>query len=233
MTSEQPDVSPRLRRSTLTAEVENALKADIIHGLWKPGDRIRTTDVSTRYGVSATPAREALQRLAALGFIEEQSQRGARIAGYSTKELLDLYEIRMLLEPVATKRAVESGDAAWLSTMTTSWSRLRSLPAKDPNEWAGRREAIAAWLDAHREFHAALLSACDSPHLLRIVQTMTSHSERFRMISRGLDTSRDLLAEHEQIYQAVMTRDAEAAADFVRHHLALTVDQLRTGGSRS
>ncbi len=93
--------APRLTRSTLTAQLEDALRVDIIEGVLVPGQRLRAADLSKRYGVSATPFREALQRLAAQRLVDLDPRFGATVADISRAELRDIYQMRDLLEGLA------------------------------------------------------------------------------------------------------------------------------------
>jgi DNA-binding GntR family transcriptional regulator len=184
----------RVTRATLATQLEDALRVDIIEGVLTPGQRLRAADLTARYGVSATPLREALQRLAAQNLVEIDPRLGATVAHISQTDLRDIYWLRELLEGLALERSIERGDDAWERRVTDSWERFKAHGNK---QRTGTAEDALAWSDAHRAFHEALFAACDSPWLLRFVGTLYDHSERYRMLSVR-SRLRDTLEEHAQ-----------------------------------
>lgn len=209
----------RVTRATLTSQVEDAIRVDIIEGLFSPGQRLRFGDLSKRYGVSATPLREALQRLAAGNLIAWDARLGATVAAISDGELRDIYWMRDMLEPIALRRSIELGDDGWKQQLKEAWARFEA--AKRPGKDAGRREALR-WSQAHRDYHEALFTACESPWLFRFVDTLADHSERYRLLSARTST-RDTHEEHEDIFRSAYARDADGAVAALRRHLSKTV----------
>ena len=220
----------RVTRMTLAGQVEDALRVDIIEGVLVPGQRLRASDLAQTYGVSATPLREALQRLAAQKLVDLDPRMGATVADISHSDLRDIYWLRELLEPLALERSIGLGDEAWVARVGRSWQAFRN--AAEASEAAPEddttRDLTLGWSSAHRTFHEALFSACDSPWLLRFVQTLYDHSERYRMITVRRRT-RHTIDEHASIYQPAVKRDAKAAVAALRQHLENTVSALEAG----
>ena len=217
--------SKRLTRATLATQLEDALRIDIIEGVLTPGQRLRAGDLTARYGVSATPLREALQRLAAQNLVEIDPRLGATVAEISKTDLRDIYWLRELLEGLALERSIERGDEGWADNVTAAWERFKEQAGKQRTDSA--TEALA-WSAAHRAFHEAMFAACDSPWLLRFVGALYDHSERYRMLSVR-SRLRDTLEEHAGIYQPVVERRPEEAVTWLRRHLANTVANLEQG----
>lgn len=215
----------RVSRATLATQLEDALRIDIIEGVLTPGQRLRAADLTMRYGVSATPLREALQRLAAQNLVEIDPRLGATVAHISQPDLRDIYWLRELLEGLALERSIQRGDDAWADRVTMSWERFRAHGSK---QRTGSAEDALAWSEAHRAFHEALFAACDSPWLLRFVAALYDHSERYRMLSVR-SRLRDTLEEHAGIYQPAVDRNAPEAVAWLRRHLANTVANLEQG----
>jgi len=223
----------RVTRATLANQLEDAIRIEIIEGVLTPGQRLRANDLTQRYGVSATPLREALQRLAAQSLVEIDPRLGATVSQISRTDLLDIYSLRELLECMALERSIERGDAAWEASVHRAWEAFRgqaTAAVPDP-----ARDALA-WSGAHRAFHEALYGACDSPWLLRFVGTLYDHSERYRMLSVR-SRRRDTTQGHEGIYRPSIERNATEAVHWLREHLANTVASLEPGlpgsGSRA
>lgn len=221
-------------RATLTTQVEESLRVDIIEGLHKPTARLRAVELAAQYGVSATPLREALQRLAAEGLVQIDARLGAFVAPVSLEDLRDVYDVRIILESQALHRSVQRADAEWVDRLTHAMGALRQATVE--HEWpigAGpldqrdAREAALKWSAAHRAFNEALFVACDSRWLVRFVRILYDHSERYRMLSlggHGID--RNALLEHERIFEAASAQDAFKAVSRLTDHLRATVAAL-------
>jgi GntR family carbon starvation induced transcriptional regulator len=215
----------RVSRATLTTQLEDALRLDIIEGVLRPGLRLRAADLTQHYGVSATPLREALQRLAAQNLVTIDPRLGATVSEISHTDLRDIYFMRELLEGIALERSMERADDEWARHVTDAWNALREL-TKEGSPGTTRSDALS-WSAAHRAFHEALFESCGSPWLLRFVVTLYDHSERYRMLARS--PSRDTLEEHEEIYRGTVARDTAGAVKALRRHLAGTVAALEEG----
>lgn len=215
-------VRQHLSRATLATQLEDAIRLDIIEGILPPGQRLRAVDMTDRYGVSATPLREALQRLAAQNLIDLDPRLGATVADISQSDLHDVYWLRDILEGLALERSIQSGDDDWHKKLSGAWDQFRNESARGKGD---SREAALGWSGAHRAFHDALFAACDSAWLLRFLDILADHSERYRMLS-ARTRARSSLAEHEEIYRAAAKRDSKAAVEALRRHLARTVQVL-------
>ncbi len=225
----------RIIRSTLTTQLEEALRTDIVAGLLEPGQKLRAGDITTLYGVSATPIREALQRLSAEGLVELDPKIGAKVAPISLDDVRDVFAVQLILEPRALELSVRRCDEHWLHEVETALERLRTVSAakrpKDDPRW---REAMLASADAHRSLHWALLAACGSPWLLRFISILHGHTARYRMLLiRGRDRP-DWLRDHEQIVEAARRRDPRRAVQILERHTHHGLDMLvRAYGSSS
>jgi len=213
-------MAPSSRRATLTTQIADELRNDIIAGAFAPGQRLTTAELTVRYQVSATPLREALQHLAAQGMVDIDPRLGTSVPPISRAHLRDTYAVRELLEVEAVKRSIENADTAWAARLGELFVEFQEAVNK-----SGKESGVLSWSAAHRAFHEGLMANCDSPWLKSLINMITDHSERYRMLSARLGV-RDPIAEHHAIYQAAISRDAEAAAEALREHLRLTVKVL-------
>jgi GntR family transcriptional regulator, carbon starvation induced regulator len=196
------------------------LREAIVNGDLKPGERLTTPSLAERLGVSQTPLREAFQRLATEGLVELIDQRGARVASIRLEDLHEIFELRMVLEPIAVRRSMERADEGWRARVTQTHKELDEALRHTLDD-------SRAFGDAHQQFHAALFSNCDWKWLLRFVETLTDNSRRFRMLSlapRG--GTRKLIQEHADLKKAALAGDADQTAGLLVRHLQLTVDVL-------
>src|SRR5262245_36826481 len=90
--------------------VEERLRGAILRGELEPGQRLHANGLAERWAVSATPLREAFQRLASDGLVQVLPQRGARVADLSVEDAAEIYELRLLLEPVCLRQSLERAD---------------------------------------------------------------------------------------------------------------------------
>jgi len=229
--------SGRVNAATLTEQLEEAIRVDILEGVLAPGQRIRANEMTEHYGVSATPLREALQRLAVKKLVEIDPRLGATVAPISEEDLTDIYDMLSLLDGLALERSIQRGDDAWLARMEVTFSRLSDQIARqeavtEPTSDEMRRAIGLELSEAHSAFHEALYSACDSPWLMHFVDQLRKHAERYRMLTMvhtGGGMVRNSRQEHEEIYEAARRRDAAAAVSALRRHMGKTVELLRAG----
>jgi GntR family transcriptional regulator, carbon starvation induced regulator len=213
-------LTPSIRRATLTEQIADALRKDIIDGALAPGQRLTTAELTVRYQVSATPLREALQHLAAQGMVDIDPRLGTSVPPISRAHLRDTYAVREMLEVAAVTRSIERADTGWAARLGELFVEFQEAVNK-----GDRNSGVLSWSAAHRAFHEGLMANCDSPWLKHLINVITDHSERYRMLSARLGV-RDPIAEHAAIYQAAVALDADAAAEALKQHLRLTVEVL-------
>jgi GntR family transcriptional regulator, carbon starvation induced regulator len=215
------------RAETIYAE----LKADILLGRRRPGERIRLKDLADERGVSLTVVREAVTRLAAEGSAVANPQQGFRVRSISVPDLVDLTWIRVQLETLALRESIMKGDLAWEAQLVAAHHTLSSIPLHPYSD-----EPQDAWRAAHDRFHAALTAACGSPILLQIRQQLFDASELYRAWSGTLveaeGSGRPVSDEHSEILEAALARDADRATALVAAHLQRTTQILVEAADR-
>ena len=227
-----------LGHRTLAAELETRLRGEILAGNLKPGERLRVGEVARRYQVSATPVREALQRLAEQGLVTIDPQIGARITPVSIDDVRDLYYMRSVLEPEIVRRSIERGDSQWVQRVTAEWEQFKRLSERifQLGELS-RQEEVEATIEliaGHRALHLTLAGACGSVWSLRFLETLYAHSSRYQpTVMRDPELARGWLSEHQDIVDAALRRNGELAAAMTRHQLALASEAIeRSVGER-
>lgn len=210
------DSQPR----SLTHGVYDRLRRDVLSGTIAPGEKLNINDLCVNLGVSLGAVREALSRLAAEGLVVAVAQRGFQVSPVSVSELIDLTTVRIEIENMALRKAIEKGNLEWESSIVSSYHMLSRMSVADNN-------FTLNWVDAHANFHECLVSACDSPWLLRLRKTLYEQSDRYRCLSVPYaTTSRNFNDEHKSIMEAVLNRDAPKAADLLGKHLMSTMQIL-------
>ncbi len=210
--------------SSLTQEAYERLRADLLACRLQPGARLKIGELCQSLSVSLGAVREALARLTSEGLVVSEPQRGFRVTPISAAELDDLTRVRVQIEGSCLDHAIAAGDVGWESHLVAALHRLSRTPEREPGDPQRMSEA---WSAAHAAFHQALVSACDSPWLLRLREMLYNQSERYRRLSVPLaEVARDLGGEHRRLVDVVLARDAGQARALMAQHLELTTRML-------
>jgi GntR family transcriptional regulator, carbon starvation induced regulator len=223
---------PRTLRSlpppepTLASSVLDRLRADIVYGRLAPGEKLRLEHLAVSYDVGRTPLREACCRLASEGLVTIVDQRGFRVTPISRADLIDLTRTRQQIETLALRASIARGDLAWEGEVTAALHRLTRLSKPSSTRGAPAR-LDDTWESEHGRLHSALLSACDSPWLLRFHSLLFDQSERYRRLATAYgQPERDIDGEHVALVRAALDRDAERACALLTEHIAKTTDRV-------
>jgi DNA-binding GntR family transcriptional regulator len=203
--------------------VDALLRAGILSGELAPGSRLVVADLAERYGVSPTPLREALRRLAAEGLVEWLPQRGARVATATRRDAEDLYELRLALEPVALGQSIAAADRdpAFVESVRDAHAAFRTA---GPD--------VRAVLAAHHAFHAALMAQCPNRPMLTAIDRYAQQSVRFQMLATaGRAGRRDFDAEHRALVEAAVDGRADDGVRILTEHLAGSLAELRAASA--
>jgi len=217
-------VTPR-SSTTRSAFVHAQLREDVLRGVLPPGQRLRLVELAERFSVSQSVVREALTRLAEQGLAVAVPQQGFRVTPLSLKDLDELTEARAQLETLVLRQAVERGDITWESSIVAAHHQLSNTPKTRP---AG--DLNGAWFAAHEQFHQSMLRGCGNNRLYGAAMSLRDAASLYRWWSRpvGRDYDRDVDQEHQQLLDAVLARDQQAAADLLARHIQRTSDSLRS-----
>lgn len=205
--------------------VYHTLRAQLVTGEVRPDAKLKISEISHALGVSTGVVREALTRLSAEGLVTATPQRGFRVAPMSASELLDLTRVRIEIEILCIRRALELGDLEWEASVVGAYHRLQHTPdGVDPTHSL----PSAVWTSAHTHFHDCIVAACDSPWLLKLRDQLYIQSERYRLIAASMicHQERCLADEHQLILEAVTSRDVEATIKLITTHFNDTAQGL-------
>ena len=216
-------VASLVSEPTLATTLVDRVRADILGGSLRPGEKLRLEHLAARYDVGKSPLREACCRLAAEGLVVIEDQRGFRVAPISRKDLLDLTRTRQQIESLALRDSLAHGDLDWEARVTGALHKLERTPftsTEDPDTLS------SAWENAHRALHDALVAACTSTWLHRFRSVLYDQSERYRRLSVEYkrDGRRDVMGEHAALVRAALARDAERTCALMTEHFARTTD---------
>ena len=195
--------------STRSEWAEDRLRQAILRGELRPGQRLHASDLAERWDVSATPLREAFQRLAGEGLVELLPQRGARVSELAPDEAASIYELRLLLEPLALRQSLEASDDQHRAEIRAAFRSAQST---------------LEGVEAHAEFHRILLSRCPSMWLLRFTVQLADASRLYQVASVGAGGGqRHPRGEHQALRDAAIAGDIDACAALQEQHLRRTL----------
>ncbi|HTZ77718.1 MAG TPA: GntR family transcriptional regulator [Stellaceae bacterium] len=198
-----------LRRDTISAQVHQHLRQQIIRGRYLPRQRVSENELAAALGVSRTPVREALGKLQDERLIETVPQRGTIIAPIPVADVYANQFVREALECATIARAAERASAS-------DARRLRAL--LDGQREA--RESDDAFFAADEAMHQELMRIAGEPSVWRVVETAKLQLDRVRHLTVRSQVKRQaVLREHAAIVQRVVAHDAAGAVAAMRQHL--------------
>jgi len=208
------------RISTQASTVYDRLQADILSGELKPGRKLRLKELIEIYDTGNSPLREALNRLSANGMVVREENRGFRVPPASTAELNELTRTRCWLEEIALRESIANGDVDWEERIVLAYHWLSRAAQSAELE---ARHTSPEWEEHHREFHVALISACNSNILIDFCAQLQRRTFRYRNLAEVVAyRDRHELEEHRELQQAALGRDADLAVDLLTKHYTIT-----------
>src|SRR6476646_10389260 len=152
---------------TSAVRVREQLQDAILEGVLKPGERLRAEALAQRFGTSRTPIREALLQLEGQGLVAVEPNRGAVVRAFDREDLLDLYNVRALLEPAAAALAATRRDAFQLVRLGMLCDVAEHAPVEDQ-------------IDYNEQFHRIIAEAAGSPRLAVAMRAASGIPRAFR-----------------------------------------------------
>jgi DNA-binding GntR family transcriptional regulator len=217
------------KTETLASNVYERLRGDILQGTLKPGAKLRLQALKDSYEVGNSPIREALNRLSSNGMVIREENRGFRVAPAGVDKLQELIRTRCWLEEIALRESIKNGDSDWEERIVLAYHWLSRT---DKNKSDTSYSTLFEWEEHHREFHLALLSACNSEILLDFCAQLHELTLRYRnLVAVVKYRERHELDEHRLIQDAAIARDADKAVELLISHYQVTLDIVISSGS--
>jgi DNA-binding GntR family transcriptional regulator len=194
-----------------SSRIAKQLRQQISSGERVPGTPLRQETLAKELGVSRMPVRDALQKLLAEGLVILHPHRGMYISSLTPEECAELFDLRMMLECDALRRAMNNQTAA--SRRKLHFVQAELELAKDKR----------AWVNGDREFHELLYAPCARPRTLEIIRTLRDSVQRFYVGAMDhSDHRKGWRNEHRLILKAIERNDADAACTALATHLRET-----------
>ena len=202
--------------ATRTEQVYDRLRSDLLNGILHPSQKLKMVELTERFGVSQSVVREALTRLTEQGLLVATPQRGFRVRDLSIEDIAELTETRIQVESIAVRLAVERGDLQWETGILAAHHRLERTPVTRDDGTVSED-----WSGHHRDFHQALLTGCGNRRLESVASSLRDSAELYRRWYWVLtdDHQRDLAAEHRQLKELALARNADRAVEVLTDHI--------------
>ncbi|MGQ4420135.1 GntR family transcriptional regulator [Streptomyces sp. SAS_269] len=199
------------RRSSYRERVADALRAALIAGELRPGQVYSAPSLAARFGVSATPVREAMLDLAKEGLVDTVPNKGFRVTAVSERQLDEYTHVRALIETPTVVDLARTADRISLEALRPAAREIVAAAA------AGD---LIAYVEADSRFHLGLLALAGNSHLVEVVADLRGRSRLYGLTS--LVEAGRLLAsaeEHLELLDALLERDEKAVREVMTRHL--------------
>lgn len=213
------------------------LRQGILAGDYPPGTVLNQAQLAEAIGISTTPLREALRRLASERLVELSSHRDARVSPLTAEEARELLEMRNVLDPLAVEAAAKRRDQDDIRRIVAALEHLEQSNAGGPGIDAR----------AHREFHTVLYQTSHNKLLISTLDLLWDKAERYRSLGhQATATSDDEMRakkqrkseEHAELVDCVLRGESERAGEVMRQHIrrslvAKAIESLESGAAAS
>jgi DNA-binding GntR family transcriptional regulator len=205
---------PQIDHTALGDKVYEVLKRKILERELNAGDKVLVDDVAQQLGVSRTPVKDALNRLAVEGLIEKVARRGTFVTTVSLREVDELFDLRLLLETYAAEKVLERGVVEpFLAKMEEYMVNIDRIADSDSPDYY----ALMSW---NRDLHLALITLADNNHMLQIYEGLNIHIQVARVhYSHSTASVRQTQREHRAIYEAFESGDLEQIKRAISTHI--------------
>lgn len=212
------DDGRQTRQGTMGYRVFEALKLAIVQLQLRPGNLLSEAEVAKQLGVSRQPVREAFIKLAEVGLVEIRPQRGTFVVLISRRDVENARFIREAIEVAIVRKACAEAEEDDIA-------RLRAVVAEQKAASTAGDHALFLRLD--EAFHQALARSVDCEHAWRVMESLKAQMDRVRYLSVPLATPVNVLIEqHENIVEAIASRNPDAAGGAMREHLSEILKSL-------
>ncbi|HHW47189.1 MAG TPA: GntR family transcriptional regulator [Clostridiaceae bacterium] len=189
----------------------NTLREAIIVGELKPGERLMEVQLAEKMGVSRTPVREAIRKLELEGLVNMVPRKGAHVADLSVKDIMDALEVRACVDGLATALAAERITDDELKELKRVQQQFAQYVEKGNLQGLIKKDV---------EFHDIIYNSSRNEKLIQITNNLREQVQRFRVIYlKDYDSTREIIKEHTDIYEALLKRDRQLAQEAAQRHI--------------
>jgi len=206
-----------IQKRPLKEDIFDVLHEKILAGIYKPGDWLRQEDIATQLGVSMTPVREGLDLLVSAGLAERVPYRGVRVREMSTKDVVEAYGMRLILEAIIAREAARNITPDQVATLESMLDEMKKHDTL---------KEVSFERKSSREFHSAIAEATKNDLLIKLYAVVANafpdwllYEALFRYPELIADSMASTYREHVAIVDALKQGDAEGSVQKSLEHL--------------
>lgn len=209
---------PAASRIATQVSVADRIRTLILRRELRPGERLVQTELAEQFGVSRTPIREALYKLASDGLITFSPHKGASVADFSLSELEGIYSIRIAIEGYGAYLAAENITDPDIDELEALLNQMKEM-FQQGDRWR--------LLVVNRQFYASLFAIAERPRLYELIMKHLDLADLYRRIAFAIDHYyRHTIADQEELLVKLRQRDPEAVERLTRIQLQKTLSSL-------
>lgn len=195
-------------KETLSSQIANIIKENIIQRNLKPGERIDVKSLSKQFQISQIPVREALKKLESEGFVESRSYKGFFVCAYTNQDLKNIGEARLMVETYCLSTHFENIDRNILQ-------RIYNLMQQSD------KEQLEEYIQKDFELHNLIVSASNNPFIIDFYKSLREKIFFFVSIQKDFETCRN---QHIEIIESIIKKDKEQAVKALKNHILYATD---------
>ncbi len=199
---------------SIAARAYQRLRSAIVECKLTPGQRVTEASIAQKLQVGETPAREALRQLVMEGLVQVTPRHGYAVAPITLRDVHELFELRLLIEPAAAAMAVRNSSSACLSRI----KKLSEVGYAETNQ-----DSVRKFLRANTELHAYVAQISGNRRIAQLQAKLLSESER--LINFGVHAhpqSDRTVSEHQKLVEAFVSKDPDLARKITEEHVVAT-----------
>lgn len=196
--------------SSLSDTIFDILREKILKGEYSPGEKIKEKQIADELNVSRTPVREAFKQLEQEGLIENITNKGAFVIGFTKQDVEALYEIRKAVESIAIVWAIKR-------IMDDELKQLQEV--YDLMEFYTQKNDVEKVMDMNTQFHEIIYSTSKSRFLSQILKAYQFYVKKVRQAALSENRLQETLNEHKTILDCFYSHDTKKGAEAMAVHL--------------
>ena len=203
---------------TIKDQVYNIIKENILSEHYKPGEKVNEVSLAKELGVSRSPVRSAINELVGEGLLESKPDHYVRVRKLTEKEILEVYEFRLLVEQFAIEKAVESLDEDMIVQLKNFANDFKNCCTYDQ---------LLKYVELDSKFHKYLIEHTGNRLVIETFGRIGAMITPFRVISlKSKERFKESIGEHVGIINALCEKDVQKAIEHCQTHLTLAKNEI-------
>ncbi|MCU6711282.1 GntR family transcriptional regulator [Paenibacillus sp. J5C_2022] len=207
-----------LEKQSMSVDLAEYIKQQILDGELNPGDRIVETKVAKDLGISQTPVREAIRQLSGEGIITIVPNKGPMVRTFDMKDIFEVYSLRSMLEGLAIRLAVQLATDEEIEAMSQFFEEMKRKMADD---------SVDSLLQESVELHQSIIRLSNHSRLSASYDSITFHISLAGRILGRVSTKQKEVDQHAELIDALVRRDPDFAEEVMRKHILRSFNEFK------